>query len=190
MRKLVAFDHVTLDGFASSGQGMGIEWTHRAYSEEFAAYGQEHIQADFDMAVYGRATYLSMYEYWASQPTVESTAHERAHAEWINALDKVVCSTTLESAGWNNTQLIKGNLTEEFTALKAKPGGTIAVYASPKLVHSLIELNLVDEFRLVVHPVVIGSGTPLFPEKATLDLNLLESKSFTSGAVYLRYQVG
>jgi dihydrofolate reductase len=190
MRKLVAFDHMTLDGFASSGQGMGIEWTHRAYSEEFAAYGQDHIQADFDLAVYGRATYLGMYGYWANQPTAESSAQERAHAEWVNAVDKVVCSTTLESADWHNTRLIKGNLAEKFAALKAKPGRTIAVYASPKLVHSLIDLELVDEFRVVVHPVVIGSGTPLFPEKAALDLDLLESKSFASGAVYLRYQVG
>jgi dihydrofolate reductase len=190
MRKLVAFDHVTVDGFASSSQGMGIVWTHRAYSEELATYGEEHIQADFDMAVYGRATYLMMSEYWSTQPTKDSSAQERAHAEWVNAVDKAVVSTTLESADWNNTWLIKGNLAEEFTALKAKPGRTIAVYASPRLVHSLIDLKLIDEFRLVVHPLVIGSGTPLFPEKAELDLNLLESKSFASGAVYLRYQVG
>lgn len=190
MRKLVAFDHVTLDGFASSGQGIGIEWTHRAYSEELAAYGQEHIQADFDMAVYGRATYLGMYGYWANQPTAESSAHERTHAEWVNALDKVVCSTTLESADWHNTRLIRGNLVEEFTALKATRGGTIAVYASPKLVHTLLDLALIDEFRLIVHPVVIGSGTSLFPRNAALDLALLESRSFASGAVYLRYQVG
>ena len=163
MRKLVAFDHMTLDGFASSDQGMGIEWTHRAYSEELATYGQEHIQADFDMAVYGRETYLMMSGYWSTQPTEESSAHERAHAEWVNAVDKVVCSTTLESADWNNTRLITGNLAEEFTALKAQQGGTIAVYASPKLVHSLVDLKLVDEFRIVVHPFVIGSGTPLFP---------------------------
>jgi dihydrofolate reductase len=190
MRTLVAFDHVTVDGFASSGQGMGIEWTHRAYSEELATYGQEHIQADFDMTVYGRVTYLSMYEYWGTQPAEDSSARERAHAEWVNAVDKVVCSTTLESADWHNTRLVTGNLAEEFTALKAQPGGTIAVYGSPTLVHSLVDLDLVDEFRLIAHPVVIGSGTPLFPEKAALDLNLLESRSFASGAVYLRYQVG
>ena len=190
MRKLVAFDHMTLDGFASSGRGTGFEWTHRSYSEELAEYGQEHIQADFDMAVYGRQTYLGMYEYWSAQPNEESSAQERSHAEWINALDKVVCSTTLESAEWHNTRLIKGNLTEEFTALKNQEGGTIAIYASPKLVHSLVELKLIDEFRIVVHPVVIGSGTPLFPEKDEFELDLLETASFASGAVYLRYQVG
>ncbi|WP_329481349.1 dihydrofolate reductase family protein [Kribbella sp. NBC_01510] len=189
MRKLVAFEHVTLDGFASSGQGMGFEWTFRAYSEELAAYAQ-NIQADFDMAVYGRETYLGMYRYWGNQPTPESSAHERAHAEWVNAVDKVVCSTTLASADWHNTRLIRGNLAEEFTQLKARPdGGTIAIYASPKLVHSFIDLKLIDEFRLLIHPVVIGSGTPLFHDKSMLDLKLSESKSFDGGAVYVRYQV-
>lgn len=190
MRKLVAFDHLTLDGFASSGRGMGFEWTHRAYSEELAAYADDHIQADFDMAVYGRATYLGMYGYWADQPTADSSPHERAHAEWVNKVDKIVCSTTLTSADWHNTRLVSGNLAEEFTRRKAEPGGTIAIYASPKLVHSFIDLGLIDEFRIVVHPVVIGSGTPLFHDRSALDLNLLESRSFESGAVYLRYQVG
>ncbi|WP_067675726.1 dihydrofolate reductase family protein [Nocardia miyunensis] len=188
MRKIVAFEHLTLDGFASSRQGTGFEWTHRAYSEELAEY-TTHIQADFDTAVYGRETYLGMYGYWANQPTEESSAHERAHAQWVNALDKIVCSTTLASAEWNNTRLITGNLAEEFARLKAQPGDTIAIYASPKLVHSFLDLGLIDEFRIVVHPVVIGSGTPLFPEKTTLDLRLTESKSFDSGAVYVRYQV-
>lgn len=190
MRKLVAFEHVTVDGFASSGRGMGFEWTHRAYSDELAVYGHERIQADFDMAVYGRVTYLGMYGYWGSQPTADSSAYEREHAEWVNKVDKIVCSTTLESADWHNTRLVSGNLAAEFTRLKAADGGTIAIYASPKLVHSFIDLALIDEFRLVVHPVVIGSGTPLFHDRSALDLELLESKSFESGAVYLRYQVG
>jgi dihydrofolate reductase len=189
MRKMVAFEHVTLDGFASSGQGMGFEWTFRAYSEELAAYGQEHIQSDFDMAVYGRETYLGMYNYWGAEHAGDGSEYERAHAEWVNAVDKVVCSTTLESADWTNTRLVRGDLAEEFTRLKNRPGGTIAVYASPKLVHSLLALQLIDEFRLVIHPVVIGSGTPLFPAKSALDLKLLESKSFASGAVYARYQI-
>jgi dihydrofolate reductase len=189
MRKLVAFEHMTVDGFASSGQGMGFEWTFRSYSEDLGVYGQDHIQADFDTAVYGRQTYLGMRDFWSTQPTADSAPHERAHAEWVNAVDKIVCSTTLESADWNNTRLISGNLAEEFTRLKDGPGGAIAVYASPKLVHSLVDLKLVDEFRIVVHPVVIGSGTPLFHDKSALELELLETKAFDAGAVYLRYRV-
>ncbi|MGN6125956.1 MAG: dihydrofolate reductase family protein, partial [Humibacter sp.] len=173
-----------------SGKGMGFEWTHRAYSAELAAYAQSDIQADFDLAVYGRETYLGMFGYWATQPTAESTDDERAHATWVNAVEKIVCSTTLEKAEWNNTRLISSNLGDEFTALKQSDGGTIAIYASPKLVHSFIDLNLIDEFRIVVHPVVIGSGTPLFHDRAALELELAESRTFDSGAVYLRYLVG
>ncbi|RDI63911.1 dihydrofolate reductase family protein [Nocardia pseudobrasiliensis] len=189
MRKLVALEHVTADGYVSSGQGMGFEWTFRAYSDELAAYGDEHIRADVDTAVYGRATYLGMYEYWSGLPTAETSGHERAHAEWVNAVDKIVCSTTLEAAEWQNTRLIRGDLADEFAALKARPGGTMSIYASPKLVHSCLQLGLIDEFRIIVHPVVIGSGTPLFPDKSALELDLVESKSFESGAVYLRYRV-
>ena len=168
---------------------MGLEWTFRAYSDELAAYVDDHVRADFDTAVYGRRTYLGMYEYFGSKPTPESDEHERAHAEWVNAVDKIVCSTTLESAEWNNTRLIKGDLAAEFTRLKNQPGETIAIYASPKLVHSFIDLGLIDEFRIFVHPVTVGSGTRLFPENPGLELNLVESKSFASGAVYLRYSV-
>lgn len=125
MRKMVAFEHVTLDGFASSGRGMGFEWTFRAYSEELAVYGQKHIQADFDMAVYGRETYLGMYGYWGAPEAGDGPEHERAHATWVNGVDKVVCSTTLESAEWNNTRLVRGDLGAEFTRLKQQPGGTI-----------------------------------------------------------------
>ncbi len=188
MRKIVAFEHMTLDGYVSSGHGMGIEWTHRAYSEELAEYAQ-HIQEDFDLPVYGRETYLGMYGYWSTQPTKDSSPTERAHAEWVNPVDKIVCSTTLESADWNNTTLVRGNLAEEFGRLKEQPGGTIAIYASPKLVQSFLDLGLIDEFRVVVHPVVIGGGTPLFPEGSDLALDLVESRSFESGAVYLRYGV-
>ncbi len=190
MRPLVSFVHMTVDGYVSSGQGMGIEWTHRGYSEQLAAYVQEHIQADFDAAVYGRETYLGMYGYWGSQPNPESSASERVHAEWVNAVDKIVCSTTLESADWNNTRLIKDNLADEFAKLKDQPGGTMAIYASPKLVHSLMGMGLIDEFRIIVHPVVIGGGTPLFQDKSALEIALVESETFDSGAVYLRYRLG
>ncbi|RMI35759.1 hypothetical protein EBN03_01940 [Nocardia stercoris] len=185
----MALEHVTLDGYVSSRRNLGFEWTWRAYSEELAAYGDEHIRADVDTAVYGRETYLGMYEFWGGRPNAESNEHERAHADWVNAVDKIVCSNTLTTADWNNTRVIGGDLAAEFGRLKAQPGGTMSVYASPTLVHSLIELGLIDEFRLIVHPVVIGSGTSLFPDKSELTLDLLESKAFASGAVYTRYRI-
>jgi dihydrofolate reductase len=189
MRKVVALEHITLDGFASSGGEPGFEFTFAGYSEELADYVEEYVQAGFDTAMYGRETYLGMYGYWSAQPTPESSPRERAHAEWVNAVDKVVFSTTLTSADWDNTRLIGANVAEEVQALKEGDGGTIAIYASPKLVHSFLDMGLIDEFRILIHPVTLGSGTPLFHDKAQLNLELLETRSFDSGVVYVRYSV-
>jgi dihydrofolate reductase len=114
---------------------------------------------------------------------------ELAHAEWVHNVDKVVFSTTLRAASWANSRLISGNVAEEVKSLKAGPGGTMAIYASPKLVHAFVDLGLIDEFRILVHPVTLGRGTPLFHDRARLDLELLESKTFKGGAVYVRYHV-
>jgi dihydrofolate reductase len=190
MRKVVAIENATLDGFADSQEGLGFEWTARAYDEEVDRYGNEHVRADVDTAMYGRATYLGMRGFWSSMlDNPDATPGERAHAEWVHDVDKIVFSTTLDSPSWANSRLISGNVAEEVGELKAKPGATMAIYASPKLVHAFIDLRLIDEFRIVIHPVTLGHGTPLFHDKAKLDLELVESKAFRGGAVYVRYQV-
>ncbi|MGZ4297037.1 MAG: dihydrofolate reductase family protein [Solirubrobacteraceae bacterium] len=190
MRKIAAIENVTLDGFADSQEGLGFEWTARAYDDEVDRYSNEHVRADVDTAAYGRATYLGMQGFWSQMlDNPDGTPSERAHAAWVNSVDKIVFSTTLESADWANSRLISGNVAEEVATLKAQPGGTIAIYASPKLVHGFVDLGLIDEFRILVHPVTLGRGTPLFHEQAKLDLELLESKAFGSGAMYVRYQV-
>jgi dihydrofolate reductase len=190
MRKIVAIENVTLDGVADSQEGLGFEWTARGYDAEVDRYSNEHVRADVDTAMYGRATYLGMQGFWSKMlDNPDGTATERAHAEWVNNVDKVVFSTTLGSADWANSRLISGAVVEEVATLRAQPGGTIAIYASPKLVHGFVDLGLIDEFRILVHPVTLGRGTPLFHDKAKLDLELLESKAFASGAVYVRYQV-
>jgi dihydrofolate reductase len=138
-------------------------------------------RADVDMAMYGRVTYLGMQGFWTMMlDNPDAKPSERAHAQWVNHVEKVVFSTTLESAGWTNSRLISGNVAEEVATLKAQSGGTIAIYASPKLVHGFVDLSLIDEFRVLVHPVTLGRGTPLFHDQAKLDLKLLESKAFES----------
>jgi len=190
MRKIVAIENVSLDGFADSREGLGFEWTARAYDEVVDRYSNEHVRADVDMAIYGRATYLGMQGFWSMMlDNPDAKPNERAHAEWVNQVEKVVFSTTLESAGWANSRLISGNVAEEVAALKAQPGGAIAIYASPKLVHGFVDLGLIDEFRILVHPVTLGGGTPLFHDNAKLALKLLESRAFDSGAVYVHYEV-
>jgi dihydrofolate reductase len=190
MRKVVAIENASLDGFADSQEGLGFEWTARAYDEEVDRFGNEHVRADVDTAMYGRATYLGMQGFWSNMlDNPSGTPGERAHAAWVHHVKKIVFSTTLDSAGWANSRLISGNVAEEVAKLKTKPGGTMAIYASPKLVHAFIDLRLIDEFRIVIHPVTLGRGTPLFHDKAKLELELRESKAFNSGAVYVRYQV-
>jgi dihydrofolate reductase len=190
VRKIVAIENVTLDGFADSQEGLGFEWTARAYDDEVDRYSNEHVRADVDTAMYGRATYLGMEGFWSKMlDSPRGTPTQRAHARWVNDVDKVVVSTTLESADWANSRLIGRNVAEDVATLKAQSGGTIAIYASPKLVHGFVDLGLIDEFRILVHPVTLGRGTPLFHDSAKLDLELLESKAFGSGAVYVRYQV-
>lgn len=190
MRKIVAIENVSLDGFADSRQGLGFEWTARAYDDEVDRYSNEHVRADVDTTMYGRATYLGMQGVWSNLvDSTDGTPTQRAHAEWVNNVKKIVVSRTLESADWANSLLISGNVADEVAALKSLPGGTIAIYASPRLVHTFVDLGLIDEFRLLVHPVTLGSGTPLFHENAKLDLELLESKAFDYGAVYVRYRV-
>lgn len=190
MRKIVAIENATLDGIADSQEGLGFEWTARAYDEDVDRFGNEHVRSDVDTAMYGRRTYLGMQGFWSTMiDNPDATPAERTHAAWVNSVQKVVFSTTLESADWANSRLISDNVAEEVEKLKAQPGGTMAIYASPKLVHSFIDMRLIDEFRIMMHPVTLGRGTPLFHDKAKLDLKLLESKSFSSGAVYVRYQV-
>src|SRR5436309_11940457 len=99
LRKVVAIENVTLDGVADSGEGLGFEWTARAYDDEVDRFSNEHVRADVDTAMYGRATYLGMQGFWSHMLTnPDATPGERAHAEWVDAVDKVVFSTTLPSA--------------------------------------------------------------------------------------------
>jgi dihydrofolate reductase len=190
VRKVVAIENVSLDGFADSGQGLGFEWTARAYDEEVDRFANEHVRADVDTAMYGRATYLGMHGFWSQMLTSpDASPAERSHAEWVNAVHKVVFSTTLPSAEWANTTLVCGDLARAVKELRQQDGGTLAIYASPRLVHSFLAEGLVDELRLMIHPVTLGGGTPLIPAGAATNLDLIESKAFDGGAVYVRYRL-
>lgn len=190
MRKVVAIENVSLDGFADSGQGLGFEWTARAYDEEVDRFSNEVVRADVDTAVYGRATYLGMQGFWSPMLTnPEASPTERTHAEWVNAVAKVVFSTTLPAADWANTTLVRGDLVTAVKGLTEQDGGTLAIYASPRLVHSFLAEGLIDEVRLLIHPVTLGGGTRLFPAGEAMDLELVESKAFDGGAVYVRYRM-
>ena len=106
----------------------------------------------------------------------------------MNAMPKYVVSTTLTTAAaWRNSTLIKGNVVEEVRAMKAQPGKNILIDGSSVLIHTLAQHDLVDEYGLLVYPVVLGSGKKVFPDGLRVNLRLIESRAFPSGVVLMRY---
>jgi len=188
MRKVIALMHISLDGFASTLAGE-FDWV--AYDEGIAKDVQASLIDKVDTAIYGRKTYQGMYGYW---PTVlsnpESSEGDMRHAQWVENVQKIVFSTTLDKAEWNNTRLIKENLAEEVTKLKQQPGKNMMVFGSPLLVHAFAKAGLIDEYQLTISPVVLGSGVPLFDgTSGRVNLKLLQSKSYDSGLVAVHYEV-
>ncbi|MBX3013714.1 MAG: dihydrofolate reductase [Caldilineaceae bacterium] len=186
MRKLVAFLHMSLDGFAAGPHGE-LDWI--AYDEELEKYA-EGIVNSVGTALYGRVTY-QMMEFWRTVPSnPDSSEHERNHAAWIEAIPKVVVSTTLASVDWHNTTIIKADLVAAIQALKAQPGQAIVIFGSPSLTQTLAQLNLIDEYQLTVSPVLLGKGAPFFAPLAEKQaLQLVSSQVLRSGALGLHYQV-
>ena len=114
---------------------------------------------------------------------------ELGFADRMNGLPKFVVSRTLEKAEWNNSRLIGENIPEEVSRLKRQPGQDILVAGSRALVHTLLQHDLIDEYRLMVHPVVLGSGKRLFPDGSDMKvLRLVDTRTFSSGIVLLSYQ--
>lgn len=185
MRKLVLFMHVSLDGFAAD-ENSGLGWI--SYDAELQQYA-DGIVATVGSPVYGRGTYELMAGYW---PTVlaspDVSERDKAHARWVEQAPKIVFSRTMKKAEWNNTTVFNDNITEEINKLKQQPGKDLVIFGSPGLAHSLLELDLIDEYRLTINPVFLGKGKPAFQKiKEKTNLKLLKATTFKSGVVGLHY---
>lgn len=179
MRKIVVAEFLTLDGVIEASE----TWQPPYVSEDVAEEIQASILASEAMLL-GRVTYQMFAAYWPTQ-----TNNEFGIAAKLNSQPKFVVSSTLETAAWNNTTLIKGNVAEEIHRLKQQPGGDIRLSGSVTLAQSLIQAGLVDEYWLLVHPLVLGRGKRLFSSGIeSARLKLVENKAFRSGVVLLRYQ--
>ena len=127
-----------------------------------------------------------MESYWT---TNEAMTNDPIVAGFMNNKPKIVISTTLKSADWNNTVLLKDNIAEEIIKLKNQPGKDIFIFGSALLAGSFTNLGLIDEYRIMINPVVLGSGSPLFkPSNKKVELSLIKTKTFDSGNVLLYYQ--
>lgn len=176
MRKLIAWDMVTVDGFFE-GPDRDIGWF--VFEEELEEYIRE-TQQNADTLVFGRVTYEFMAGIWPSE--------QGWIADFMNNIEKVVFSRTLKSADWNNTKLFRGNVAEEVAKLKAREGGDIFVFGSADLTATLIEHDLIDEYHLGINPIILGSGSPLFKVSTNrLPLKHLETRTLKSGVVILHY---
>jgi class 3 adenylate cyclase len=187
LRKLVATEFVTLDGVI---EAPGHEehrdgknaWALRGTSEDQQRYKIKELAAA-DTLLFGRVTYQIMAAFWPTVPGVQG------FSDRMNSIRKYVVSRTLTSADWNNTSILRGDIAEEIPKLKERPGSDILIYGSADLVNSLMKHDLIDEYRLIIFPVVLGSGKRLFRDESdTSHLQLVGTRAFSAGAVLLTYQ--
>ena len=184
MRKLIFAINITLDGC--------VDHTKQIVSDEGPEYLEYFVQLmrDADMQIFGRKTYELMVPYWpevAKDPS--SSKEDREFAVSFNSLDKVVFSRSLKSVDDQNARIVSTDIRDEILKLKKERGKNILV-GGVDIPSQLVELGLIDEFRFVVAPTIVGEGRRLFdgaslPEK--LQLKLVESKLFESGRIALRY---
>ena len=172
----------TLDGYY---EGLNQEFDFWVVDEEFNEFAVEQLD-EVDTLVFGRVTYEGMAAYW---PTPAAEQDDPRVAARMNSLKKIVVSRTLDTAEWANTRLIKNDVSEELATLKQQPGKDIAILGSSDLTVSLLPMGLVDELRIMVNPVVLGSGRSVFrTADERITLRLLKSRPFNSGNVLLYYE--
>ncbi len=178
MRKIVAGLFVSLDGVYEAPH----EWHFPYFNDEMGEAVQSQIDAT-DTMLLGRVTYQEFASYWPHQSNDEVPL-----ADHMNNTPKVVVSETLDSLDWQNSTLIKGNVVEELTRLKQQPGKNIGITGSGTLVASLLRAGLLDELRLLVHPIVVGKGKRLFAtEGEARGLRLADAQTFSTGVLYMTY---
>lgn len=190
MRKLIVAEFISLDGVIQAPGGADEDtdggfahggWTWPYWHDDIGAHFDE-VMRESDAMLLGRKTWQ-----------IHGGAFEPMEAgdpfgDVMNGMPKYVVSTTLASAdAWRNSTLIKGDIVEQVRALKAQPGKSIVTDGSSVLVHTLVQHDLVDEYRLHVYPVVLGSGKKLFPDGVRVNLRLVEAKPLPSGVTMMRY---
>jgi dihydrofolate reductase len=182
MRQVKAFNLVTLDGYFE-GPKRDISW-HKSDAET-DEYAVQMLKSG-DTLLFGRVTYELMASFW---PTPHAIKNAPLVAEGMNNADKIVFSRTLKKVEWNNTRLVKDNIAEEVRKMKQLPGKDMTLLGSGSILTQLARQGLIDEYQLMVAPIALGEGTPLFKGiEHRLSLKLKTTRTFRNGNVLLCYQ--
>jgi dihydrofolate reductase len=181
MRRVIFQMMVSIDGYME-GANKELDWHN--IDSDFNKYSLSLLDS-LDTLVFGRVTYELMANYWTTETAMKNN---NILAEKMNSLRKIVFSSTLEKADWNNTRLFKGNIADEIARQKLRQCKDLAILGSSDLALSLIPAGLINEYRIIVNPVVVGNGKTLFRGiDSRLKLKLMYSKTFRSGNVLLCY---
>ena len=187
MRKIISFMHISLDGYVAGLNGE-MDWIK--VDEEIFDHVSKRISLT-DSALYGRATYKMMENYWPNaggEPN--ASKHDIDHSKWYTKAHKIVLSKTMRGADLPNTTIISDNLSDRMSEIKQQAGNEILLFGSPTATHSLIQQNLIDGYWLFVNPIILGKGIPLFVDiKDKIKLKLLTTRQFASGVTELNYIV-
>ncbi len=183
MRKLIVFNNVSLDGYFVDANG-DLNWAHNS-DPEFYAFVQDNAKGGGEL-LFGRITYDLMVRYW---PTPIAKQNDPVIAEGMNNRPKVVFSRTMDKATWNNTRLIKDNMVAEVRKMKKESGVGLVILGSGNIISQLAQEGLIDEYQIVVIPVVLGKGRTMFDGiHDKLTLKLTKSRTFGNGNVFLCYE--
>src|SRR6516162_2618180 len=186
MRKIIVFNFVSVDGHFAGSEGE-IDWHN--YDEEMGEYSLEQLKS-LGALIFGKTTYELMASYW---PTADGIESEPEVAEIMNTLPKIVFSGTLtdveDGPVWKNVTVLHEIQPESVLTLKAQAGGDMALFGSGTIVQQLTNLGLIDEYRLVINPLILGDGKPLWRDiQQTRKLRLIRTRVFQNGNVLLCYQ--
>jgi len=186
LRKLIVFNQVSLDGYFVDANG-DMNWAHNQNPDkEWDDFVNQNAQSG-GLLIFGRITYDLMASFW---PTPFAAQSNPIVAERMNSLQKIVFSTTMQATDWSNTRLVHSELLAEIQKLKNENGLDMVIMGSGSLVTQLAQAGLIDEYQIVVIPIVLSNGRTLFENiLAPIDLKLISSRVFANGNVFLCYKL-
>lgn len=183
MRKLVVFNQISLDGYIMDANG-DMSWAKEGNDDEFNAFTSENAKGG-GVLLFGRVTYDLMAGFWT---TPQAFAALPIVAERMNSLPKVVFSRTMDKAEWDNTQVVRSEIVAAIRSMKAEPGPGMALMGSGTIVSQLANTDVIDEYQVVVNPLILGAGRTMFEHiKDRINLDLVSFKKFRNGKIYLNY---